>query len=564
MAVVVGATVETTSYPGSGDRVVAANDFNAFFEPQTWALNSQKLFFKPSQWPTSVNSPQPVGEMSAAGIYLLLCFQPNPAMTPADRTNLANAIALYQAAAIPFDVCLFNEPNTNIGQATFPTPASYQAFINYYGPTVQAAGVNLVYVPGMSYAATATTYYPGDTYITKVLVDYYADAYIKNGTVLTTVMALADNHLPAPIPFGCAEIGTSSGVNVPTTQQFTGWLVNHVQIPLLNRIAQSKLVDRVMWYSASAAWNQINAGTPTAQITAMENLYNALTNAGSGVNQSQGPDYSDFNGPQGNANAIAGTGVPLLALAGTLVDESSFSIPGGQSVELAAVNITQLSYEVFISGEIGNTATTPAVVVDMSWYDATSGLIVSAEEWCIPCATSPNTYQVAGTGPTKGSQLIVTITNLDPAVAANVSFVVLTGSRVLTKDRWLATQVKNPPGLSASGTHLSSAIVGTVGNTTVVPGTPFVLLLGLYAGDVQFYMDQQGNSSANSVAQLQPWPTSRYGTASIWSGNMSGGVGFGVTALLRFPRCPTLLTYTNSGSVNATINLRAVALDEVH
>src|SRR5260370_37194598 len=77
-----------------------------------------------------------------------------------------------------------------------------------------------------------------------------------------------------------------------------------------------------------------------------------------------------------------------------------------------------------------------------------------------------------------------------------------------------------------------------------------------------FYIEQAGVSAANSVAQLQVAGGGRFGAAAIWSGAPSGGVGSGITVILRLPNGAVVFSFTNNGTVAAVVNFKAVALNE--
>jgi hypothetical protein len=272
-------------------------------------------------------------------------------------------------------------------------------------------------------------------------------------------------------------------------------------------------------------------------------------------------DYPDFTTPQAHATAISITGVPLLALAGTLLTSQVFNVPASSSLSSSVLPITQLGYEISLACSIPNTATVPFVDVDLLWTDPTGMITVAQEKWSLPCA-STGTFTQVGTGPTKGAQLQLKLTNQDPAQIATVTAVILSNSRVYNRDRWMPVTLANIPTFTGLAGDPRREVLGLVDALSVGAGLTATRLVPPYHGDVLLYCDQLGNAAANSTASLSLAPSSALGSAALWSGSPTAGVGAGLSQLLRLPRCCTVFKYVNSGAGAAVVNLRLIMLDD--
>lgn len=563
MAPLIGATVFQTTYPKMSGWNEAATLFNTNLGAP-WATTACVVYYEEFKWPNGINDINPVGKMAAAGVFLIICVKPGRTMTVSEYNNLVNFIALLQANAVQFIMVLWQEPNTDGASGAFASAAAYTAYVNYYIPALNAAGVKHMYKPAMSTPGTVVPWYPGDANVYAIGIDYYFLDFLNKHATIGSILNVAANHSGGPCPVWLSEWGVVDGPKLPSIAKFNLWAVNQVQVPLITYINQGGSIGGMVWYDAGAGGNQIDQQTPGSQIITMLNVTGAVSGAQPTGQIIQGPDYPDFQTPQANADAISFTGAPLLSLSGAIISDLIISLQPGQSVPIPNLLISQLGYEIQISTTIGSGSTTPFVVTDLSWIDPTSGLAVAEEQWILPCADSDNINTFNGTGPTKAGELTVTLTNLDAAAEATVTIVMLANSRVYIRDRWIQT-VDNPSAdYPIVGGRPFSNVIASYSNQSVPAGESISVLLPLYAGDVSWYIDQLGVTAADIVAKLQVAPTSRFGTASFWSGSPSGGTGSGIYQLMRWPRAPVLLTVVNNGGVTSTINLKAIALDEAH
>ena len=561
MVTKMGATVAPSTYTQATNYWNAAQIFDGYLGAP-WAETQEKIFYGEGQWPGLALTDAQGASLITNGCKLILCLKPLRTMVASEITNLQNTINLYKTAGATFDVVLWQEPNNGGSTGSFPTPASYQTYVNYYAPTVQAAGVPLIYDASMGNAAQAVQWFPGYTYVTKIGSDYYCQSFKDHGSTLAGMINLALTAPGGPLPFSCYELGYSAQARVPTLNDFLGWLYNQVQIPLLTYIAEGGTIDSAMWYGVHNNWNFIGPNTPTAQINAMLALGAALTGGSPPPPPQVAPDYPDYFANQNSADDIAQTGAPLLVVPATPIEQVTITVAHNQKILFPNIPINQLGYEIHLETSIPGAATNPFLDIDMQWQDANSGLIVAEEKWILPAATGPASNVFVGMGPTKGSQLVMSVKNLDGAQTATVLVVFMLNSRIYSRDRWQQVVTNNPPGYTYLGDDSLYDVIGSLSALNINAGNSQARLCPLYHGDVSFYMDQLGNAAAVSLLELQAAPTSTFGTSAFWSASPAGGVGQGVTQILRFPRAPVLLTYTNNGTAVATVNAKIIALDE--
>jgi|ERR1041385_3230240 hypothetical protein len=241
----VGATIGPANYPGT-DETQASNMFDRFVG-RPMAANVQKIYYQEGVWPSSI--PMKDQEIIDLGAKLLISFKPSRTPSMSERTNLANAIDMYRTANATFDVTLWQEPND---RSAFSTGSDYIGYVDYYGPTVRAAGIPLVYDPGAGGGVDSWgAYYPGPSMIDKIMIDFYGSAWL-NGTRLDAIAAIADRASPAK-PLGLGEwndAATSAGTLTPTQfGHYVTYLINFFTTRLSNGKSNG---DIIFWMGNNA------------------------------------------------------------------------------------------------------------------------------------------------------------------------------------------------------------------------------------------------------------------------------------------------------------------------
>lgn len=269
-------------------------------------------------------------------------------------------------------------------------------------------------------------------------------------------------------------------------------------------------------------------------------------------------------GAQNTQAALAGTNLvtPSTPLA---FSKSTFTV-GASSNHLAGPTmLNQPSYELQVQVGTNVAATVPFIDMIIIWNDSISGLVVAEEEWVLGAGAplaSKNVYAIKG--PSKGDQVTINFVNPDPAFGIQITFTLLVNSRSLNRDKIYPLAYAAPPGFTGPGIAGGgfTDVIATVNGMTVAGGGSQSRLFPPYAGDVWFWVDQQGNTAANANFQLQVAPTSIFGTAPFFGAGPSGGTPTGQGTVMRWPRGHVLLTYTNGGGSPSTVNSKVIALDE--
>src|SRR5256885_320474 len=178
---------------------------------------------------------------------------------------------------------------------------------------------------------------------------------------------------------------------------------------------------------------------------------------------------------------IGGTpgGVPLLRDTINLANSTALSLPANAATTLLSNTIIETpSFEgVFSFWMPAATGTIPFAVITMNWQDSFTGLQVGRKAYVVPFGNgSGNAVTVYVSGPVRGNQLTLTVSNRDPAQAGSMTYAFNLTSHLYLFDKLLqplypatapngfAQGAGNPPnGLLFA----SSPPVGAGGGTTV-------------------------------------------------------------------------------------------------
>lgn len=285
-----------------------------------------------------------------------------------------------------------------------------------------------------------------------------------------------------------------------------------------------------------------------------DTLYGLATNGAPQVNIA----YNTY----GIQTSLAGTNfVSPSTLIGTGVQQV-FKITGGNNLVIPPAMLNQPGYELQVQLGINAASTEPFLDMFMMWSDSVSGLVVATEEWVLAAGPNVNNNIYMIKGPTKGNELSLNLVNIDPSLTMTVTITIAVNSRGWARDRIYTLAFNNPPGFTSAAGRGFTNVIATMDNLTITPGNNIQRILPIYAGDVWVWADQQGNAAGNSNLTLSVLPSSIFGSGNIYGVSPSGGPPSGVGIVKRFPRGHILMTYANTGSVNSTVNVKVVALDE--
>jgi hypothetical protein len=272
-------------------------------------------------------------------------------------------------------------------------------------------------------------------------------------------------------------------------------------------------------------------------------------------------DYPDFQTPQAHADRIAVTGVPLLRLTTQLVNGAGVVLAGGASTQLLpSVSVNQPGYEIGIQAYMpASSGTLPFVHLALLWWDFATGLFGARRDMVITAgnaAANFQTYYVRG--PMHSNMFRVDGINVDPAVAATLTFMVNQTSHVFEQDEARQySYVGTAPNGFANPAGVPTTNLVAFANPTLAASASSSFLCALYSGDVVLNIDNSTSSAAVTI-NLQD-------AAGIASAHVLGNLfktvvaaGATLSVPLTLPYTPLVLKVTNAattGSVTANISI---------
>lgn len=273
------------------------------------------------------------------------------------------------------------------------------------------------------------------------------------------------------------------------------------------------------------------------------------------------PDFPDWQAPQAHANAIAGTGAPLLALPTSVAATGSYPLAGGATTTTPGVAMSQIAYEVLATVSFATAPVTPFVSFTANWFDTTGTILLDSQSWILAGGTG-TIYSTTITGPAEGALLQIVLANLDNVVTATVSLTVLTTSRPRSRHRGLGAHNATPAGYTLAGQQSPYNVLCAISNKTIAAASQLVRLLPLYAGDVFISINVSGAGNDNAKCSLTPAIPVGVPTVQCWWGTSGGAITNLAQGIIRLPRAPCQLEIDNTATTVATANISVVALDE--
>ena len=562
----VGASVFSSTYADQTTRLGASNEFDGYVG-QPWAIHTQKFYMQEGVWTgsrvTEMQNMQPhllhavlsvKPGRSSNGDYSntsKVSMAPSGATLAQEHANLVSFLSTINGFGFTpafCDIILWNEANDKGFSGAFTAQGYYQNYVAFYQDAVRAAGYKVIYNPLLANGQIAN-FYPGDANCDGVYCDYYAWDYFKTSggkqvqATLTSAygdnpMALADNHLPSPIPFGVVETGLADGTNAPSIPDFINWWNTQIVAPLVGRLQAGKQNgDGPIWFDAGTGQNQISASTPATQIAAMQGAFTQLDKT---------------------VVAPTGTGLTLPATSTTTLVPNQPSPGAGYAV------VDGMSYSVNLRVQTNATlSNNPFVVVKMRWFeqDDPNATTVDSQFWIIPIGgSSGGPVVMHGHGPQVAQFLQVQIQNLD-SNSCTASFGLSSEGRVANKHDWRwdvasSNSVANAGnlGFNLSGGAFNANSVGSLHNVSVAAGATHNNISGLFAGDV--WVHWTADNTKLSVS-LQPLPSSSWGGTELWASSTNND-----DAIVGFPRAPVQIIVTNTDTVSHTFSLSMIGIED--
>lgn len=272
-------------------------------------------------------------------------------------------------------------------------------------------------------------------------------------------------------------------------------------------------------------------------------------------------DYPDWAPHVAQAQQIAATGVPLLTAASVVYNAAGVNIAGNSAYAPGPQVVSQIGYEFWIQASTGAAATVPFLQVKLTWDDTVSGRTVATDTFTVPAASSAGGFVVAGRGPSKASQVVLTVLNLDPAIAASVNLVMLQNSRVYPKDdwRWLmgAAAPATVPGFTLPSLPADESVLGIVSNITIPAGAnSSIYLCGMHNGLVAIGLNVSAGTLSALDLQLAAAPNTVYGSNNPLSSGPPQSAAYQIAG----PRAPIRVIFHNTSTAAMTLTASLIAL----
>jgi hypothetical protein len=284
-------------------------------------------------------------------------------------------------------------------------------------------------------------------------------------------------------------------------------------------------------------------------------------------------DYPDWQTPQAHADAIAITGVPLLANPTAEYALTNVNVPAGTTGQ-ALLNIggttatdlsASLSYEVRMRATANAASLVPFLNVRFEWWaDQALTLLLYRDEWKVTCGDTAAGPTLYGSGPVRGGFLRILIDNWDGANDILIDdFEIYMSSRPCPfKQPDLRTandNAHNPTYQVPSEGTSFDGLIGQVHNRLLNTGATQSFIFGLYNGAIDLQLSVTGTApnvsftpqyyskDAGSLLQIAP-------AVTLTGANLTG-----FTRVV-MPRWPLILTVTElSGANPARLFMTAVA-----
>lgn len=259
----------------------------------------------------------------------------------------------------------------------------------------------------------------------------------------------------------------------------------------------------------------------------------------------------------GDANGAPG-GVPLLTLNNVLDKQANYVITPLAPYDPAAFQINQPSYDIVVELQIAAGATIPWLILELAWTDTSLGIaVVTAETWVLP-VTAGGVNVFSGRGITKGSSLSVQMTNLDPAENVTMSYGVTQHSRIVNRDDIRSLGFNGATGFNAAPSDMTTGVV-TMWQPTIAGGANTTVLLPLFAGKVQFSLQEAAQASRfliRAPGESVAGGANLASAALLDTGPIAANTPY--TATVTLPKTACSLELLNTGGAGNTFALSGV------
>lgn len=254
----------------------------------------------------------------------------------------------------------------------------------------------------------------------------------------------------------------------------------------------------------------------------------------------------DFGGTALQSGHAVLTSVKTQTLARNA--SKTFTLPITRPGYLLRINITNTT----------NTSTQLPVRFDFQFVDVSTGTVLDNLSWSIFAGANGSPHSVSGSGPTKGNQLVVTITNqAASAVTLTYDFIVMEVTSTFDRHDWHTddTTVFTIAGFTSPETEASSGLLCGIVNLSLATGAggQATRILPLYTGEAQLWL-----STASSAADLEYWifpeADTEFGSQPAYVNGATTANGTAITTPF-MPRVQSIIVLQNNNAATKVVQV---------
>lgn len=219
-------------------------------------------------------------------------------------------------------------------------------------------------------------------------------------------------------------------------------------------------------------------------------------------------DYPDYQQQTAVALALSAAGIPLLRGTTNIGAASGVNLPAaGQLALITKAAIKQPGFEGQVSVFLpGGSGTVPFAKVELDWFDSFTGLLVYSEQFFVPSGNgAANVTPCYLWGPCHGDQVSMTVTNLDPAVAATLTWGLNQTSHMFATSRLLQYSYAGtaPIGFTGPAGSPAAGVLATVAGSIAANGHED-RLIAAYKGKSKLSVDNVTGTAGIHLSLQDP------------------------------------------------------------
>lgn len=375
-------------------------------------------------------------------------------------------------------------------------------------------------------------------------------------------LALADTRKDVWISTGGANVSLQALLLPSGTQ----WTPSPAQVAAqINALGLATSANQGTQITAANTGNASLATTVTNTANTASNVSTVNTTLGS---PSQSQDVKNLT-TGGNPG-----GIPVLRGTDNLGSGSAQSLTANATATLiASANITKPGFEAIFKLNLPASAgTVPFATINVLWQDSNTGLQVGQKSYVITAGNGPtNALTFYLSGPCRGNQIVLTITNNDPAQIMTLTWAFNQTAHTYIVDRLLQAgySAANPIGYSNPGGAPTKGLLFSA-NPSIGPNTNITRLCAASNARVLINVDDSGQANGWALEILGPvssaGPVSSpllygEGSTSVTMLKLNGAAGTFSQTQFQMPSGPVLLNMHNTAA-NNTISLGVSILIE--